>query len=345
MTNFSWKTRVIIGGETLMSLQTPVRLKIPDFLLILFPVLFFGPQVFAQPEKPKSRDIVPVFETTRPPAQISSEPKSGPARPNRPSYKRVSSRRNSGKIKSADRPGKNSNPQNQTDIAENRARQIGITLWKLNEVRSNARFETFLETSGGRKRYLQPERVSINTIFRPFDRVRFSVESSRRGYLYIIDQEMYRDGTLGDAYLVFPSKRIGSGANRVAPGRPVELPDLKGNPFYFELRPENPNGDVLTAEILTVIITDRPIPGLEIGNQPALISEKTLEGWRTKWAGRAEIFEAAGDKAAYTRREREAAGGEATLTGEDPLPETVFLVEANRNGGSLITVPLWYGGR
>jgi hypothetical protein len=331
--------------------STRFYLKIDSFLLILFPLFFFSGQVLAQPGKPKPRDIVPVFETTRPRPNPSggqngstANPKSTGNKLKRPPYNRISTRQNSGKIKTADQPGKSSAKPDQANIAESNARQIGITLWQLSEVRAQARLETFLDTSQGKKRYLLPERVSIDTIFNPFDRVRFTVESSRRGYLYIIDQEMYRDdGTFGDAYLVFPSKRINNGANLVAPGLPVELPDLKGNPFYFELRPRNSNGTALLAEILTVIISDQPIPGLEIGNQPVLLSEKTLDVWRTRWAGRAEIFEAGGNQKAYTKKERRAAGGEASLTGDDPLPETVFMVEANRNAGSLITFPLWYG--
>lgn len=321
-------------------------------LLVVSAILLFGASVLARQDenKPKPRDIVPVFETMRPPGSAAGNVEGSPpgsSNPNRkpksPPYQRISSRINSGKIANKDRPGKRPPKQNQTNIAENRARQIGVTLWRLNEVRPSANLETLFESINGKRRYLMPERVSIDTLFESYDMVRFAVESSKRGYLYVVDQEMYADGTLGDAYLVFPNRRIRSGANLIAPGKPVELPDPKGNPFYFELRPENQSGKVLAAEILTVIITDQEIPNLKIGEQPLLIDEKTLVGWRGKWSGRVEIFEPNAGSKTYTKREREAADGNRILTGDDPLPQTVFLVEANRNAGALITVPLWYG--
>jgi hypothetical protein len=325
--------------KKIMNSQNMFRLIIQSCLLMVFTFFVFSIQASAQQDK--SRGIFPVFEKNRP-AQKSTRktPKSKRRKP----YKRKSWKKNTGQIRKSDRPGKGRRrPPVQADISEARARQIGITLWKLNEVRFNSRIETFPLVEEGRRRYLQPERVSIDTVFDSYDKVRFTVESSRRGYLYIVNQEMYRDGTLGNAYLVFPNTRINRGRNLVSPGRPIELPDLNGNPFYFELRPKNSDGQSLTAEILTVIITDRPIPGLRIGSTPNLILESTLDGWKTKWAGRAEVFESDDEDTAYTRNERKAAGGLVALTAEDPLPKTVFLIEANRNSGSLITVPLWYG--
>lgn len=342
-----------------MNKQNKLLFYFRNIMLITFAVLLCGIAVFAQQDnQPKSRDIVPVFEKSRPSSgaqeavgKVKTTNNSGkktPVKttikiPKKPVYKRVSTRVSSGKVSKTDRPNKRRPTKTtQPDIAENRSRQIGITLWQLSEVRPQTNLETLLENADGKKRYLLPERVSIDTIFEPYDLVRFTVESSRRGYLYIIDQEMFADGTIGDAYLVFPSKRINNGINLIAPGKPIELPDLKGNPFYFELRPENQNGDSLTAEILTVIITDQPIPGVKIGEIPSLIIEKTLESWRTKWVGRVEIFET-DEHADYTKNEKNAANGNITLNADDPLPQTVFMVEANANGGSLITVPLWYG--
>lgn len=333
-----------------MNRQIFFRLFSRNRLAALSMILLCSAHAFAQNDKPKPRDIMPIFETARPPATASGSAQGAlPAstadagkKPKRPPYNRISQKINSGKVSATDRPGKRPPRPAQANIAEARARQIGVTLWQLSEVRPSATIETLLEMLGGKRRYLMPERVSIDTVFEPYDLVRLAFESSRRGYLYVIDQEMYADGTLGDAYMVFPSRRIRSGANLIAPGKPVELPDINGNPFYFELRPADRGGKTPTAEILTVIITDRPITGLQIGERPLLIPENTLNNWRTKWSGRVEIFESS-EKIAYSKRERAAGGGTATLTGDDPLPQTIFLVEGNRSAGSLITVPLWYG--
>ncbi|HEX9927924.1 MAG TPA: hypothetical protein VGB02_05180 [Pyrinomonadaceae bacterium] len=338
---------------------------IETFLHRAFPavllVLLLGQMAAAQQQEkpPSARGIDPVFESVRPktappngnkpdkPQQAGATQKS-----KRPPYQRISKRINSGKIGREDKPqrrrSKNQNQnQQQADLQVNRAQQIGLTIWQLLPTNAPAaEGETFNFTSAGRRRYLTPVRVSLDTLFEPNDLVRLSFEASVRGYLYVIDQEMYADGTTGNASLVFPNQRIRSGANLIAPGKPVELPDLKGNPFYLELRPQTPSGKTISAEILTVIITDRPISGLTTGDQPSRISDAQLNEWRKKWAGQAEIFERNGDrkKQGYTKAEREAANEAGELTAADPLPETIFLVENKAAGGTLITVPLWYGG-
>lgn len=52
---------------------------------------------------------------------------------------------------------------------------------------------------------LVAERVSLDTVFRHKDKVRISIESPRAGYLYIVDREMFSDGTLGKPFLIFPT--------------------------------------------------------------------------------------------------------------------------------------------
>lgn len=341
-------------------------------LLLIFVLCFSSVSLlFAQDDGPKSRNIVPVFETSRPQgtaqsgkpstpqgtAGQSGEPSrqgSKPPKPNRPPYNRISQTGNSGKVGKENRPNANHPAQNtqtaQNDIQEAKAQQIGITLWKLLTTNYKGGVNVMDDDeyvpliNAGRTNYLTPFRASLNTLFESGDYVRLAIESGKRGYLYVVDQEMYADGSMGEAYLVFPSKRLKNGANSIAPGSPVEIPDLSNNPFYFELRPQSQNGKPIMAEVLSIIITDRPVAGLKIGAQPLLISDETLAGWRKKWAGRAEIFEPSETvKKGYTKAERQAADGKQKLSAKDPLPQTVFLVEGNRSGGTLITVPLWYG--
>lgn len=315
------------------------------------------PFLFAQDDTgPKSRRINPVFETVRIPGTAkaqSSKQESKQSKPNRPPYTRISQTGNSGKVGKENRPNSNRLPQNtqsaQSDIQEAKAQQIGITIWKLlttnfkGSVNVTDDDEYVPLINAGRTNYLTPYRASLNTLFESGDYVRLAIESGRRGYLYVVDQEMYADGSTGDAYLVFPSKRLKNGVNLIVPGSPVEIPDLSNNPFYFELRPQSQNGKQIMAEVLSIIIRDRPITGLKIGEQPLLISYEMLADWRKKWSGRAEIFEPSETvKKGYTKSERQAAEGKQKLSAKDPLPQTIFLVEGNLNG-TLITVPIWYG--
>ncbi|MBC7797588.1 MAG: DUF4384 domain-containing protein [Pyrinomonadaceae bacterium] len=336
-----------------------------------------------QTNPPDSRDIVPEFETVRPKAASSGDIQIGGSvfavkKTAKQSYKRISQRPNSGKIERADKPkrraqkinidsnigkktqtnvvNRTNNQKNaktaktvKTDLPVNRSQQIGLTLWRLSPTTAANTVEggedlPFTGTAGAQ--FLTPTRVSLDTLFETGDYVRLSLETTRRGYIYVVDQEMYADGSLGDAFLVFPNKRIRNGANIVAPGKPVELPDLKGNPFYFELRPQNSNGKAIISEVLSVIVTEKPIAGLNTGENPVLITPAKLAGWRSKYAGRAEIFERESitTKQGYSKAERDAANGSVTLTNSDSLPNTIYMVEnKSTSGGVLITVPLWYG--
>ena len=232
---------------------------------------------------------------------------------------------------------------NPNDLPVSSSQQIGVTIWQLYEARQNAGGEILADALNGNQRLLTPFRVGFDTLFQDGALVRLSIEAAKPGYLYVVNEELYDDDTTGAPQLVFPNGRINGGNNRVAPGAPVELPDLRGNPFYFEMRRRNTADKTVIAEVLTVIITERPIANLKTGAQPLEISAGNLREWRDKWAGRAEIFESPDDtRAAYTKAEREAAGGARALTPGDALPNTVFLVENKRRGGALITVPLWY---
>src|SRR5206468_2537319 len=85
------------------------------------------------------------------------------------------------------------------------------------------------------------ERVEGTTLFKPGDRVRVSIESGRRGYLYLLDREMYADGSTGEPYLIFPTDRLRDGDNRVRAGRVVEVPALSDSPSYFKMTSSRPD--------------------------------------------------------------------------------------------------------
>jgi hypothetical protein len=71
---------------------------------------------------------------------------------------------------------------------------------------------------------LTADRVDTNTPLAIGDRVRLTIESSNNGYLYVIDRELYADGTKSDPYLIFPTSRTRDGDNAVRGGRLVDIP-------------------------------------------------------------------------------------------------------------------------
>jgi len=96
---------------------------------------------------------------------------------------------------------------------------VGVTLWRLRPAnRADAGERLIVHDDNATTEWL-PERISANTKLVQGDRLRISVEAVRAGYLYVIDREQYADGTLGEPYLIFPTKRTAGGDNEVAIGR------------------------------------------------------------------------------------------------------------------------------
>ncbi len=67
-----------------------------------------------------------------------------------------------------------------------------------------------------------PERVSSTERLSEADRIRMSIEAARTGYLYVVDQEIYADGSKGESFLIFPTNRTRGGDNFVKAGRVIE---------------------------------------------------------------------------------------------------------------------------
>lgn len=64
------------------------------------------------------------------------------------------------------------------------------------------------------------EEVDADTTFRTGDRIRLHVESSDRGYLYVVNQ-----GASGRWNLLFPQPGMPAGLNRIEPGHPRTTPE------------------------------------------------------------------------------------------------------------------------
>jgi len=66
-----------------------------------------------------------------------------------------------------------------------------------------------------------PDRSYLDEPIRDNEMVRLSIESARKGYLYVIHQDIYPDGAFSNPELIFPTTRLCGGDNRVGPGGPL----------------------------------------------------------------------------------------------------------------------------
>ncbi|MGQ0703070.1 MAG: TIR domain-containing protein, partial [Gemmatimonadales bacterium] len=171
------------------------------------------------------------------------------------------------------------------------------------------------------------------------ERVRLMIESARSGYLYVIDQETYDDGTLGPPFLIFPTTRTRGGDNRVAPGRLVDIPAETDMPPYFRLTRSRSDH---VGELLTFLVVSDPRTDLDIGSQPLRLDADQVEQWQRQWGNAIEqlgMVNAAAQP--FTIAEREASGqASRLLTQDEPMPQTIFRFAAGPRDPLLVQVRL-----
>jgi hypothetical protein len=215
--------------------------------------------------------------------------------------------------------------------------QLGLTLWKLQPARGTEGARLLVQESSTEftAAPVDPDaKLSIG------DRVRLSIESPRAGYLYVIDREKEADGTLGDPYLIFPTTRTRDGENAVKAGRLIDIPSSDDRPSYFTVKPSR---ESQVGELLTIIVSPKPLPGITIGEQPLKLSREQVEGWEKSWSAPVERLTMAAAKRLWTRTEQQAAADPTRLlTQEDPAPQSLYRVKAKPGAAVLVNVLLGF---
>lgn len=217
--------------------------------------------------------------------------------------------------------------------------QLGVTIWRLRSPRDQDSDRRALIREKGKVGVWAAERVESEGTLREGEYVRISVESPSRGYLYVIDRELFADGSTGEPMLIFPW----SGAdNRLTPGRLIDIPSEEDDPNYFTAQL---TGASQTGEVLTLIVTTAPLD-VGVSDKPVRIAPKELSRWQTLWGGVTERYEMEGGAGEiWTREEKQAAAkeGRRHLTRDDPVPQTIYRVFNRSNKGMLVNLRLKYG--
>src|SRR5262249_51633427 len=101
-----------------------------------------------------------------------------------------------------------------------------------------------------------------------------------------------------------------------------------------------------TGEVLTVIVTTKPLEGITIGPKALTLTVEQVQQWEQEWGGRTETFDLAGGAGrAWTRAEQAArAKGTRPLTQEDPEPQPLARGAVKPGQPLLGKVGLHYGG-
>ena len=216
---------------------------------------------------------------------------------------------------------------------------VGLTIWNMRRSKPEDTREIramIHEETGDVE--LTPERISVDSPLKEKQRVRISVESAEEGYLYIIDRDHYADGSKSPAHLIFPTKRTRGGNAKVKPGMVVEIPGPEDKPAHFTITRTRADQ---VSETLTILVSPKPIPGLEITENRQQLSDTQVAAWEKQWQAKTLKLEAKGQEGkAYTVAEKQAASGGKLLTGTDPVPQTMYQVENKAGEPILLQVPL-----
>lgn len=200
---------------------------------------------------------------------------------------------------------------------------VGVTVWRLRRSTPADTGERIISHEADDEVEWLPERISSNTKLTPGDRLRISVEAARTGYLYVIDRELYADGSVGEPYLIFPTTRTLNGDNSVRVGKLLEIPAQDDAPPYFRVRRSRPDH---VAEVLTVFITPKPLEEVQITDKALKLSDAQVASWEKQWStmvGSIELENGAG--ASWTKEEKQAAlGGSVVLNAHAPAPQVVY---------------------
>ncbi len=200
---------------------------------------------------------------------------------------------------------------------------LGMTVWRMRPAKPDDEVQ-LTDTRTGEK--VTPIRVKSSTPLEDGDQVRLTIEAPRDGYLYAIDREKYTDGSLGQPVLIFPTRRLHGGDNVVTKDVTIEIPGIDDTPPHFTLRKSRPD---LEEEVIIIIISDAPLPGIKIGRNaspaPIVLAEAQVAEWTEDWAADFTRFDLEnGEGVPMKKSERQVATRTRALVHEDPSPQTVY---------------------
>lgn len=196
---------------------------------------------------------------------------------------------------------------------------VGMTLWRLRPARRTDSGERLIVHDANASTEWLPERISATTRLGQGDRLRISVEAVRAGFVYIIDREQYADGSLGEPYLIFPTKRTAGGDNQVAIGRLLEIPAQDDSPPFFVMKKTRPDH---VAEVLSVIVTPTQLEGVNITDKALKLTDEQVASWERDWGSSVGRMEMAMAGQSWTKEEKDART--RALTASAPPPQLVF---------------------
>jgi Domain of unknown function (DUF4384) len=215
---------------------------------------------------------------------------------------------------------------------------VGFTMWRLRPSRGEDEHVRLFVHGAPTQRPWTPERIEIGKPIQEGQMVRFSIESARPGYLYLIDSEQFADGSVGEPHLLFPTRRLRGGNNKVQPGMLVDIPGWEDDPPYVNVRRSGGNH---TGEVLTIVVTPQPLPTPELSNEPIVLARDQVDMWERQWRVPAKALDSPGQSGRpMTLQEQQSAIQKYILTKADPIPQMLYRLDAKPDQPLLVRLEI-----
>lgn len=231
---------------------------------------------------------------------------------------------------------------------------LGFTVWKIRPAtKDDPAKELIEEKTNGKIQSSEYtlERMLTETPLKTGERVRLSIESlSHSGYLYVVDRELYDDGSFSTPKLIYPTLRSRNRTNPVGAGNLVFVPEGTRS---FRVAPRQ-TVKKQTAEVLTIIISPKVLVDPSFLQMEAIdLPVEQFSEWLDQWEVDTTLLEQI-DGAGQTITLVEQSAGQdlakglteesSVLTQDDAVPQSVFRGKIKSGNPVLVNVYLDFSG-
>lgn len=225
---------------------------------------------------------------------------------------------------------------------------LGFTVWKRRPAtETDVAKELVEEQAGGKVQNSEYtlERMGLDVPLAIGEKIRLSIESlSHSGYLYVVDRELYSDGSYSNPKLIYPTLRSKNRNSPIGAGDLIFIPETS-----FTVKP-NQSEKKQVAEVLTIIVSPKILIDESMLQTKAIdLPINQFMSWFKQWEVNTTLFEQEEGVGQTITLVEQTAGQDfakglveepATLTQDDPLPQAVFRSKIKRGNPVLVNVSL-----
>ena len=232
---------------------------------------------------------------------------------------------------------------------------LGFTVWKIRPATKNdAAKELIEEDRDGKIQNSEYtlERLLTESPLITGERIRLSIESlSHSGYLYVVERELYSDGSFSLPKLIYPTLRSRYKNTPVGAGNLIFVPE---GTRHFRVTPTQTEKKQV-AEVLTVIISPKVLVDQSFLQTKAItLPVEQMSGWLDQWEVDTTLLEQI-DGAGQTITLVEQSAGldsakglseeSSVLTQDDAVPQSIFRGKIKSGNPFLVNIYLDFSAK